>query len=139
MLKYDTLKNMNGSTAKHAVWCVRILDPKIIKYTFTCKDEIIQAEKFQCLLVSNDPKEYMLGSVPFSFAQRDAARKAESQFKDGSVWILKTPAFDTKMKSEYNSCPQETVVLLTTPSKFTGISPTHRGTVAPLEIYRSAA
>ena len=122
--KYETLKNMNATTAKHAVWCILILDPKIIPYQFTSRNETVHATRFECLIVSNDPKQYMLGNVPFNFDDRDAAKKAADKFKDKTVWILKTPAFDTRMKPDYNSCPLKAVVLLQSPSKFTAVPPT---------------
>ena len=102
--KYETLKNMNGTTAKHAQWCVRILDPKVIDYKFTSRNEMITAQRFECLIVSKDPKQYMLGSVPFRFDDRGAPAKAADKFKDQSVWILKSPAFDTRQKPEFTSC-----------------------------------
>lgn len=88
--KYKTLNNMNGTTAKHAQRCIRILDPKIISYTFIAKGETVHAERFVCLLVSEDPKEYMFASVLFSFQQRDAAQKATNKFKGVSLDLKDT-------------------------------------------------
>ena len=98
--EYETLKNMNSSTAKFAQWCIRVLKPKLIKYTFTARGETVNATKFQCVVVSKDPKQYMLASVPFSFQDRDAAKKAMERFPEKSVWVVKTPAFDTRQKPE---------------------------------------
>jgi hypothetical protein len=74
--KYETLKNMNGTTAKHAQWCIRILDPKVHDYTFMARGEQVNASRFECVIVSKDPKQYMLASVPFRFEDRGAAKKA---------------------------------------------------------------
>mgnify|MGYP000028518462 FL=1 len=125
MSSYETLKNMNGTTAKHAQWCIRILDPKIIDYTFAARGETINASRFECMLVSKDPKQYMLAGIPFSFKERDSAKKAYTKFTDQSVWILKTVAFDTKVKPEFNSCPQKAVILMTEPSKLVPVTPAH--------------
>ena len=125
-IKYETLKNMNGGTAKHAAWCVIIHDPKVIEYTFISRSETITATRFQCVIGSNDPKQYMLGSVPFSFGDRDAAKRAADKFKDKTVWVLRAPAFDTKTKSDYNSCPLKAVVLLQLPSKLSAVPPTSK-------------
>ena len=103
---------MNTNTGKHAVWCIVIHDPKVIAYTFKARGESVNAERFQCVIGSSDPKQYMMGSVPFSFTDRAAAKKALEKFRDKSVWILRTPAFDTKSKTEYISCPQKSVLLL---------------------------
>ena len=112
---------MNTNTGKHAVWCIVIHDPKVITYTFKARGESVNAERFQCVIGSSDPKQYMMGSVPFSFTDRGAAKKALEKFRDKSVWILRTPAFDTKSKTEYISCPQKSVLLLQTPSKLTAV------------------
>ena len=99
MSKYETLKNTNTNTGKHAAWCIIIHDPKVIEYTFIARSETITATRFQCVIGSNDPKQYMLGSVPFSFGDREAAKKAVEKFKDKTMWVLRTPAFDTKTKN----------------------------------------
>ena len=57
--KYETLKNMNSGTAKFATWCVRVLDPKIKSYEFVARGETVKATKFQCILASQDEKQYM--------------------------------------------------------------------------------
>ena len=69
----ESLKNMNVQTAKYASWVVRILSPKLIRYTFFSKGKSVEAEKFLCLLVSGNPTQFMTGSVPFSFAAPDTA------------------------------------------------------------------
>ena len=96
--KYETLKNMTGTTAKHAQWCFRVLDPNIMDYTFQARGETINASRFECVIVSNDPKQYMLAGVPFRFEDRDGAKKAHEKFKDQSVWILK-PQPSTRSRS----------------------------------------
>ena len=72
----EALKSMSSQTAKFARWYVRILDPKVVNYTFFAKGESIQAQKFQCVLVSHVPEQYMLGLVNFDFKDRNAATKA---------------------------------------------------------------
>lgn len=122
----ETLKNMNASTAKHAKWYVRILDPKIIAYQFRAKEKVVDATKFQCILVSKDPSQYMLGLVAFEFKDLQGAKKAFEKFKKGSVWEISTPSFDSKSKSEYNGCPIKTVLLLSPPTKTKAVPPTNK-------------
>ena len=117
---------MNASTAKHAKWYVRILDPKIISYKFRAKEKEVNATKFQCILVSKDPSEYMLGLVAFEFKDIQGAKKAFEKFKKGTVWEITTPSFDSKSKSEYNGCPIKTVLLLSPPTKTRPIPPTNK-------------
>ena len=76
----ETLKNMNGGTAKYAKWYVRIIDPKIIEYSFIARGQSVQAKKFECILVSKDPSQYMLALVPFEFKDPNAAQKAYEKF-----------------------------------------------------------
>ena len=122
----ETLKNMNGGTAKFAKWYVRIIDPKIIDYKFTAKGKVVDASKFQCVLVSKDPSQYMLAVVPFEFKDPNAAQKAIQKFTPSSVWEITTPAFDAKAKPEYNGCPLKTVVLLAKPTTLKAALPTNK-------------
>ena len=70
----ETLKSMNSLTARFAKWYVKILDPKVIDYSFAAKGEKVQAQKFQCVLVPHAPEQHMLGLVPFDFKDRSAAQ-----------------------------------------------------------------
>ena len=78
-MPFETLKNMNQTTAKYASWVVRVLAPKLIPYEFTSRGEVVKATKFQCILVSKDPTQFMIGNVPFSFATRDAPSEAREK------------------------------------------------------------
>ena len=120
----ETLKNINTQTAKYAKWYVRVLDPKVIDYTFTARNEKVEAQKFSCVLVSNAPAQYMLGAVPFSFKNRTAAVEAFRKFTADSVWELRTPSFDTRAKSDFIGGPLKSVVLLCNPSTLTRVPPT---------------
>ena len=65
---------MNSTTSKFAKWYVRVVAPKIIDDSFTARGETIAAQKFECVLVSKDPAQYMIGLVP-CFLQRTARRQ----------------------------------------------------------------
>ena len=84
----ETLKNMNEGTAKYARWYVRIISPQVIPYSFHARGQQVNATKFQCVLVSADPSQYMFGLVPFDFKNREAAEQASSKFTDLSVWEI---------------------------------------------------
>jgi hypothetical protein len=120
----ETLNKMNAGTAKHAQWIVRILDPKVTEYKFTARGQEVAAAKFSCILVSKNPAQYMLATVPFSFQDRTAAAQAKLSFLANTSWELKAPNFDTKQKQEYNSCPVKVVVNLSRPTKTKAIPPT---------------
>ena len=103
----ESLKNMNAQIGKFAKWYVRVMDPKIINYEFKSRGEAVSAQRFECVLVSKDPTQYMLGTVPFSFSDRQSATKALSDFKkkNNDVLEITTPAFDAKARAEFNGCP----------------------------------
>ena len=107
---------MNCKIGKDAKWCARIVDPKVIRYEFKSNNEIVSAERFECVLVSKNPKEYMLATVPFSFNDRSAATRAKDTFRSNDVIEITTPAFDAKARPEWNGCPLKSVLLLTKPT-----------------------
>ena len=120
----ETLKNMNLETAKHAQWVVRVLAPKLIRYSFQAKQKTVQAEKFQCLLVSTIPTQFMIGSVPFNFAAPQAGRQAFQKFRAGLCFRVQQPEFDGRMKAEYISTSIKKALLLTNPATVTAVPPT---------------
>ena len=117
----ESLKNMNAQTAKHAQWMVRILSPKLIRYSFMSKGRQIDAEKFQCLLVSSDAKQFMIGSVPFNFSTPKAATTAAEKFQSGTCFSIRVPEFDNKVKIDYMSTPIKRALLLTKPTEIKAI------------------
>ena len=108
---------MNASTGKYAKWFVRAIGPKVKDYTFDSRGEKIQAHKSECVLVSQDPSQYMMGLVPFDFKNRQAASNAETHFRRNSVWEVTMPAFDAKAKPDYIGCPLKAVLLLKAPTQ----------------------
>ena len=120
---------MNVQTAKHASWVVRILSPRLIKYSFEARGKSVQSEKFQCLLVSKSPTHVMFGSVPSNFATPDVGQMALQQLKEGMVFQVQQPVFDQKMKPEYISTPIKRALLLTKPTKLQEVPPTAEQTL----------
>ena len=114
---------MNSSTGKFAKWYVRVIAPKIIDNPIKARGETIAAQKFECVLVSKDSSQYMLGLVPFAFSDRGAAQKAMDKFTENHVFEITQPAFDTKAKSEFNGCPVKIVLLLSRPNMVTAATP----------------
>jgi hypothetical protein len=129
----ETLNNMNQSTAKFARWIVRVITARVHKYEFVSRGETVHAEKFMCVLVSSNSKEYMMGVVPFSFSNRNAAQEAAKKFREGTSWEITQPVFDSAQKAEYVSYPVKTVMKLTDPTKLRPIPPTE------VEMYSYAA
>ena len=94
----------------------RFINFRSAEYSFSSKGEQISAKKFRAVLTSSLPQEYMYGSVPFDFKNRNAAVEAEKKFTDGSVWEISAPAFDHKYRAEYVGCPKKAVLLLQAPT-----------------------
>ena len=69
----EPLKNMSASASKFAKWYVRIIGPTVKEYTYQARGEKVNAKKFECVVVSRDPAQYMMGTVPFEFRKRQAA------------------------------------------------------------------
>ena len=121
--KFETLKNMNASSQKFATWVVRVIQGRVISYTFTSRGETVNASKFVCILVSDNASEYMHGLCPFSFANPKAAEAAAKKFQDGTCWEITTPAFEASQKVQYNSCPVKTCLKLAAPTGLQAVRP----------------
>ena len=113
---------MHNTTAKFATWVIRVKGPKVVGYQFTSRGETVNAQKFECVVVSKEPKEYMLGVVPFSFQNRDAAQQAFQRFPDSSVWKVTKSKFDARAKTEFISCPIKQVLFLADPTVLEAIT-----------------
>ena len=78
---YEGVMGLNETNAKFAKWIFRVVAPKKHAYTFTSRDrkkgsKTVHAERFDCVLVSDDATEYLMGSVPFQFDNPQAASRA---------------------------------------------------------------
>lgn len=123
-LNAESIPSMTGSAAKFAKWIVRVLEPRVVAYKFNSRKEEVHAKKFQCLLVSNNAKQYAEAIVPFNFQKKDAADKAAQQFKEGTVWEIRNPVFDGRSKTEFVGAPLKKVLTLQAPTQFRPVPPT---------------
>ena len=48
---------MNAAAGKYAIWVVCVLVSKVIDYTFDVRKETVNASKFDCVLVVEDPAD----------------------------------------------------------------------------------
>lgn len=118
--------NLDGVNAKSGKWLFRVLAPQTIAYVFADATKPrgsnrINAERFDCVLVSNDPTKYIMGSVPFRLARPQAAKKAAARFANGSVWEVARPVFDAKYKKEFNAASLRLALLLQEPTQLRSI------------------
>ena len=128
MANPETILNMNESNGKYAHWIVRVLDPRVVVYSFQARGVQVTAKKFVCVLVSKNPSEYALGIVPFDFKAPNTAEEALKKFLPGTVWEVKKPAFDTRSKPAYVGAPLKRVLLLQKPTALRAIPPTEAAT-----------
>ena len=119
----EDVMNMNETTGKFARWVLRVCEPHITEYTFMARSERVRATKFECWLVSQDPMQYIMGTVPYTFQNRAAATQAMDRFQEGTVWEVKCPSFDKRARPEFNGSPMTRVVLLVKPTTLRAILP----------------
>ena len=119
----ETLKNMNPQTAKHAVWIVRIIEPRVTTFTYTDKKtgNRVEAKRFSCLLVSASPVQFMMATVN-SFSKKTTPDEAFQKFTHGSVWQITKPYLDPKATQQYNSCPIKAVLVLDAPTTINAVN-----------------
>ena len=85
--------------------------------------EKIWAQKFECVFVSQDVSQYVIGIFPFQFNNRQAASNAEAMLRRSSVWKVTTPAFDPNARYDYDGRPLKAVLLLKHPAQVIEVSP----------------
>ena len=111
----EKLKNMSASTGMFAIRNVLVIDSTLNDYAFSSRGEKTDAQQNECVLVSMDPSQYMMGIAPSKFKNRHAASNSENMLRRNSVLEVTTPAFDAKARSEYNGCRLKAVRLLKPP------------------------
>ena len=126
---YEGVMGLNATNAKFAKWVFRVVAPKKHAYSFQCRDrkqgtKKVNAERFDCVLVGDEPTEYAMGSVPFQFDDPHAASRALERFVDGTVWEITRPVFDSWYKTEFNAAPMKQALLLQEPTKIKPVPPT---------------
>ena len=116
--------NMNETIGKYAKWCVRVKKPQIQTYTFPSRGQQIEANTFSCILVGDNPSEYMIGCVPFEFRNSGAAKQALARFVEDTVGVVSKPVFDSRAKVEFNGSPMKLTLLLRDPTNLRAVAPT---------------
>ena len=122
-LATDSLMNLNERSAKYSVWVVRVVNGRVLHYKFTARGETVEATKFICHLVGEKATEYVSGIVPFDFKKKDAAQKAMTQYPDGQVLIIRTPAFDTRSTAKWLGCSKKIAIVLQHPTVIKMVNP----------------
>lgn len=117
--KFDAVKNMNSNNGKFGAWLLCVRSPEALHVRFQNRKDgkWIEGYRFQCVLASNDPKQYMYGVIPYDFKNSNSAQEACDKFVEGSIWKITKPSFDTRAKREYVSCPIKAVLLLKSPTQ----------------------
>ena len=121
---YESVMNMNETNAKHAKWCLRVLDPQLQSYTFQARGQTIEAKSFTCILVVDNASEYLIGCVPFDFRNQDAPQQAMTRFNANTVWVISKPGFDMRANTEFNGSPMKLTLVLREPTVVIPVKPT---------------
>jgi hypothetical protein len=103
--KVTSLGEFNKNSAKIGHFLVKIYNGKLQEYAYEQKQTKAKmtANKFECILVGDNPSDYMLGFVKGTKKQAEDAKK---QFKDNTVWKLSKSCFDTWTAAAYISTPK---------------------------------
>ena len=109
---YESVMNMNETK------------PQLQSYTFQARGQTIEAKTFTCILVSDNPSEYLIGSVPFEFRSPDGPQQAMTRFVENTVWVVSKPGFDLRAKTEFNGSPMKLTLLLRDPTTLRAVPPT---------------
>ena len=99
-LHASVLNIISGQAARCATWLLRIGDAHLEEYSFVARGENINACHFHCVVVGDTTSEYVQAGVPFDFKNRQRPRQTMEQFKEGSVWLIRTPGVDPRAKPE---------------------------------------
>ena len=121
---WESVLELNETNAKHARWIVRVKKPQLQNYTFIARGQSTSAQSFSCLLVSSNAKEYLHGSVPFDFKDKEGPSQAMLKFLEDTVWVVSKPAFDIRAKPEYNGAPVKLTLSLRHPTVLRAVAPT---------------
>ena len=121
---YESVMNMNETNGKHAQWCLRVLNPQLQSYTFQARGQSVDAKSFTCILVGDNPSEYLLGCVPFEFRSPQGPEQAMTRFVENTVWVVSKPGFDMRAKTEFNGSPMKLTLLLRDPTMVRAVPPT---------------
>ena len=116
---FESLDKMNSTNGQSMSWIVKVANPKIIRVQYWSKhaQEVKEVKRFQCVLTSADPKQYMYGCVC-----NHSVDEAHVKFQEGSVWKITRPVFDVNTKHDYVSCPIKVVVLMEHPTEMEKLS-----------------
>ena len=100
-----SLAEFNKSSAKVGRFRVKVCLGRVETYEYEKKStkETITAFKFECVLVGDDPTDYIAAFVKGTKKQVDDAKE---KFKDATVWQLSKTALDTWTTPAWISTPK---------------------------------
>ena len=106
MAATSTLQEFNKSSAKVGHFIVQIAHGKVTQWEYEDKKtkQQVKANKYECILVGENPEIYMYGFVRGSPKEADDAAK---KYKDGNVYKLSKTILDTWTAVAYISSPKQ--------------------------------
>ena len=110
-----SLLELTSKTCGVGVWILRVVQPRIVEYTYTWQSQQRQGKKAEYILLSEDSNVYCMGVVKCSGSNDAANQKFLAQvakFKNGTMWSRSRINF-TSDKPEYIGSPVKHVIDLT--------------------------
>ena len=121
-LHFESLLELNPNSAKYLTWTVRVLHGRIVHYEFKDRRQsLVKATKFECVLVSSKPEEYIMATVRHNYRDAKLVEAAKDRYRDGTVWRMSQVAFAPGAQSIYNGAPNKYVALLEPPTGLTSV------------------
>ena len=121
-----SLLELTSKTCGVGVWILRVVQPRIVEYTYTWQSQQRQGKKAEYILLSEDSNVYCVGVVKCSGSNDAANQKFLAQvenFKNGTMWSMSRINL-TSDKPEYIGSPVKHVIDLTK-TKLSPILDTH--------------
>ena len=105
------VRDLNEKSARAGRFAVRVLNPRILEYTYTKCGQTKTGSKLEAFLVSSEPSTYCLAS-----ARGDASKVQASlvKFTHGSTWLLSNATLEKDQR--WNSTPVKQTISLTQPT-----------------------
>ena len=97
---YMALKHLNGASARHAKFYIKIERARDASYEYTKSNgSSMRVTKFEAILVGENENDYCLG-----FVKGGDVAASILKFPEGSVWTLSKAVLDSSAQATYNSC-----------------------------------
>ena len=109
------LLELTAKTCGVGVWILRVVQPRVVEYTYTWQSQQRQGKKAEYILLSEDSNVYCMGVVKCIGSSDTADKNFQAQvnkFKNGTMWSMSRITLSPD-KPEYIGSPVKLVIDLT--------------------------